>query len=102
MAFQRKLNTKDNGVNNMISFNEYISEEGNKELNNSLKKTEYNGYLISTVKIHGYFETMVFKKYPNQDEYDYDGIYEARTKDKWKALLMHDMVLEMVKKGKIK
>ena len=88
----------------MKSFNEYISEavEGNKELNNSLKKTEYKGYLVSTVKIHGGYETMVFKKYPNQDEYDYDGIYESRTKDKWQALLMHDMVLEMLKRGKIK
>ena len=88
----------------MISFNEYLSEtvEGNKTLNNSLKKSIINGYLISTVKVHGYYETMVFKKYPGQDEYDYGGIYEARTKNDMHALLMHSMVEDMVKKGKIK
>lgn len=94
----------DNGVNYMKSFNEYMSEgvEGNKSLNNSLKKTEIKDYLISTVKIHGYYETMVFKKYPGQDEYDYSSVYESRSKKEFDALLTHRMVVDMVKSGHIK
>jgi hypothetical protein len=94
----------DNGVNYMKSFNEYMSEgvEGNKSLNNSLKKTEIKDYLISTVKIHGYYETMVFKKYPGQDEYDYSGVYESRSKEELDARLTHHMAVHLVKTGLIK
>lgn len=101
MAFQRKLNTKDNGVNTMKSFNEYLSE-GSSYGDKPLKKTVWKDYLISTVYCYGEYETMVFKKYPNQEDYDYDGLYESRTKSKAHALLTHHFVEEMVKSGKIK
>jgi hypothetical protein len=91
----------------MISFNEYLSEGKTsvKKSSNILKQTEVNGMLISTAKIPGTteFETMVFKKYSNPaNGWDYDGIYEARTKTKFDALLTHHMVEYMVKSGEIK
>ena len=91
----------------MISFNEYLSEGKTsvKKSSNILKQTEVKGMLISTAKIPGTteFETMVFKKYSNPaNGWDYDGIYEARTKTKFDALLTHHMVEYMVKSGEIK
>jgi hypothetical protein len=91
----------------MISFNEYLSEGKTsvKKSSNILKQTEVNGMLISTAKIPGTteFETMVFKKYSNPaNGWDYDGIYEARTKTKFDALLTHHMVEYMVRSGEIK
>ena len=89
----------------MISFNEYLSEgkTTTKKSSNIIKQTEVKGMLVSTARIPGEFETMVFKKYSNPaNGWDYSGVYEARTKTEFDALLTHHMVEYMVKSGEIK